>query len=81
MIRSDLVVDVCISLSPAQVVPKGTVSWIADSSAVKNGQLLQLCPREEARPGMDVMGSETAGDEGDQLTLPPAWHAYFSLSS
>lgn len=53
---SDLIVDVCITLPPGEVVQQNGICWISDGSSVKAGNGFQGFLREVLLPSKDIAG-------------------------
>ncbi len=68
----NLIIDMCVSLSPCQVVSEDGVGGVTDGSPIKHGGAFQLCARQVLAPKADVVASETGGHQGDELACAPA---------
>ena len=79
---ANLVVNVRVSLPPAEIVPQNSVSGVANSSAIKDWQVIELLLWKEGLPAVDIVSGEAAGNQGDQLAAPPTWlkHHHVSIS-
>lgn len=67
-----LVVDVCVRLPPAEVVPQGGGAGVAHSPGVKHGSVLQWRVRQVLGPHAHVVAGEAAGHEAHDLGAAPA---------